>query len=168
MPLSSRRPSTQHNVPAMTPKPLGELLTVGIQASLWRLKLSTWRYEEHDGKRKEFLAPPVPAVFAFESDLKDGGKTEIERYFAVDSEASVRPTIHMLCVVGRGFWWYKFKHHGTKGAWVFCKATEHHEEVIAFLALLTSMMVGRARERPAPLFEHYLTRLRIPTGKQEN
>jgi hypothetical protein len=130
--------------------------------SIWKLAPSTGRYEERDGHRVNYFTPPVLAVFAFDSDLSGEGKTEIQRYFEVDSEASVRPTIQMICVVGKGFWWYRYGHNNQRGAWIHCGATSGHDETITFAALLISMIVGRSAERPAPRIEPYLINLRLP------
>lgn len=127
-----------------------------------RLRPSTGRYVEQDGRRIDLFTPPVAGVFAFQSDLTGGGKTEIQRYFGIDSEGRVRPTVQTLCVVGQGFWWYKYRHYEDRGAWVFCKPTDNHDEVIAFLAHLLSMIVGRSRERPPPSIEGYLVDIRVP------
>lgn len=144
----------------LTSSTLDEAYTNAV--SLWQLRLSTGLYEEREGQRTDFVVPPVPALFAFESDLQDRRTTEIERYLRMDPEGSTRPTIHMLCVVGKGFWWYKFGHRQERGAWVHCKATDNYDEVITFLALLTSVIAARSWKRPAPMLEPYLVNLRIP------
>jgi hypothetical protein len=59
--LSSRRPSTQHNVPAMTPKSLGELLTVGIQARRASARAIGAR-ERSDGRHAVLLRRAGPGV----------------------------------------------------------------------------------------------------------
>lgn len=46
---------------------------------------------------------PTHAVFALDTDLSAGGKTELERYEEILEGGP--PSLGALCVVGRGYWW---------------------------------------------------------------
>ena len=50
----------------------------------------------------------IPTILAFDSDLSESGKTELERYLEVwGGFTKEPPPIRMICVVGRGLWAWK-------------------------------------------------------------
>ena len=126
-------------------------------ASLWRLQYSTGGYIESGGTRELTITPLRPALFAFGSDLTSTGrgKTELDRYREVDTEADLRPTISMICVVGHGFWWYMYA-QGRGGRWIFHPPTDTFDEVIDFMAVLGSFSAGIQNSRPMPNLQSYL------------
>jgi hypothetical protein len=124
--------------------------------SLWGLRYSTGGYLERDGRREVTISPLIPALFAFATDLAVGGKSEFERYCELDVEAALRPTISMICVVGRGFWWYKYGNGVVPGRWIFHPPTDGLDEVIDFMAMLGAFAAAIQGSRPAPSLQPYL------------
>ena len=88
----------------------------------------------------------VPAVFAFSSDLRNGGKTEVERYHELDPNSMKTPSILALCIVGKGYWYWR----DFNKQWDFLQATPEHDEVIDFLSgvINTIPLVIASREHP--------------------
>lgn len=52
---------------------------------------------------------PVNTLFAFSSDLTNGGKSEIERYRELDKNANTKPAFQAICVIGKGYWYHANK-----------------------------------------------------------
>lgn len=105
-------------------------------ASLWRLHYSTGSYTHRDGATTYSVSPLLPIVFAFQSDLTGASKSELERYLGVDAPAAAgkKPAVWMICVVGRGCWWYRQAENGAQ--WVFHSPTPGFDEVIDFVAVM--------------------------------
>lgn len=73
----------------------------------------------------------VPTLFAFGSDLSEkSSRSELDRYAKYDSEWNIDPILRVLCVVGRGYWYFR----KDDQRWVFHAPSKSHEEVIGFLA----------------------------------
>lgn len=124
-------------------------------ASLWPLQYSTGLYSERNGRREPAIVPLRPVLFAFSSDLTRDGKSELERYCELDPHVPpASPTISMICVIGRGFWWYNYE--PRPGKWIFHPPTEALDEVIDFMAFLSLLARGIQLARPAPNLQPYL------------
>lgn len=108
------------------------------------------------------IGPPspavIPALFAFGSDLTLDGKSELTRYREVDPEADTSPVIPILCVAGRGFWWYKPNEPAEK--WINHLPTEDHEEIIDLLGGVANTVPDQVAFKGRPRFGHYLLRPR--------
>jgi hypothetical protein len=74
------------------------------------------------------------AVFAFESDLQEDGRSEIQRYIEVCGESD--PALRMFCVIGRGYWSFH------RGQW--CPAPNSYplEEVVWFISAVLEINEG--------------------------
>jgi len=86
----------------------------------------------------------VPYLIAFDSDLKVGGKSEIDRYDEI--RQGVEPAVRGLCVVRRGFWFW------ADGGW--------HQWPLpapaAFIAAIINTYQRIANTRRQPDFRQYL------------
>jgi uncharacterized protein DUF6602 len=100
--------------------------------------------------------PVIPALFAFGSDLIDKG--ELDRYRELDPEADTRPAIPVLCVAGRGYWWYKPNEPAEK--WINHLPTDDNEEVIDFLGGVANTIPDQIFLKGRPRFGHYILRPR--------
>ena len=108
------------------------------------------------------IGPPspavIPALFAFGSDLGPDGKSELERYRELDPEADISPVTPILCVAGRGYWWYKPNEPAEK--WINHSPTQDHEEIIDFLGGVANTIPDQVAFKGRPRFGHYLLRPR--------
>jgi hypothetical protein len=107
-------------------------------------------------------ARPVSYLFAYNTDLSENGKSEMERYEEVLVQAQAKsaeplgdPPIKAICVAGRGFWgWDRNIGWNPKTQSPANEST--NESVLGFLAHLsrqhTTIIAGRGR----PQMEHYL------------
>lgn len=106
-------------------------------------------------------SPAVSVFFAFGSDLSLAGKSEFERYKELDSAWKDDPIIRVMCVVGRGYWYFseKEKH------WFYQPATNNFDEVLILVSHLVNTLMPRPSGsiRPAPLFGDYLRPLEEET-----
>lgn len=100
--------------------------------------------------------PVIPALFAFGTDLIE--KDELARYRELDSDANTRPAIPVLCVAGRGYWWFKPNEPAEK--WINHLPTEDNEEVIDFLAGVANTIPDQVIFKGRPRFGHYILRPR--------
>lgn len=92
----------------------------------------------------------IPAIFAFDSDLRSGHKTEIQRYDEL--RGSQYAAIRSLCVVGKGNWFWSDQHQGWQSA-----VTEGPMgEVMGFLAGILNTYPLVADSRCRPRLGHYL------------
>ncbi len=71
----------------------------------------------------------IPLLFAFDTDITKGEKSELERYMELDLQANSDPMIPVFCVAGRGYWWFKRENELDK-RWVTHLPTENNDEVI--------------------------------------
>jgi hypothetical protein len=83
----------------------------------------------------------ISAIFALNSDLTIGGKTELERY--KELHAIGDPPVRAICVSGRGYWFYS-------GEWSYVPPDAEHQESLSFIVglLETFARVGLTRRRP--------------------
>ncbi len=101
----------------------------------------------------------IPVYFAFGSDLKDDGKSEINRYKENDPEFCENPYLRAICVVGKGYWYY----NSLKKKWVFHPPTEFYDEVIDFLSGIINSIADVLVSRRYPRFGNYLMLIRNAT-----
>ena len=101
----------------------------------------------------------IPIFFAFGSDLKDDGKSEINRYKENDPEFCENPYLRAICVVGKGYWYHNF----LKKKWVFHPPTEFYDEVIDFLSGIINSIADILVSRRYPRLGTYLMLIRNST-----
>lgn len=109
---------------------------------------------EHSKKElyKGNNSPVTFVFFAFGSDLSPEGKNEFARYKELDSNWKDDPIIKVLCIVGRGYWYF------SKKKWWYQPATSTFDEVLILLShtVNTVMPHPYPNNRPEPLFGDYL------------
>lgn len=96
----------------------------------------------------------IPALFAFSTDLSENGKTEIERYRENDNAADESPIIPVLCIPGRGYWWFCPSEPGKK--WIHHPATEDNDEVIDFLGGIANTIPVEVIKKGQPCYGNYI------------
>jgi len=94
----------------------------------------------------------APVFFAFDSDLKNDRKSEIDRYKENDPDFYKYPYLRAICVVGKGYWWFNF----NKKEWVFHPPTEFYDEVIDFLSGIINSLPNILTSRKYPRVGSYL------------
>lgn len=90
----------------------------------------------------------ISSIIALDTDLADGGKSEIERYDGLRGEEE--PPIRALCVVGRGYWFWR------KGKWNHREMADPLGEVMGFLSLVMNTYQRVAESRGQPNLGWYL------------
>ena len=95
------------------------------------------------------------ALFAFDTDLVQGGKSEIERYREYDHSANQDSVIKALCVVGRGYWW--FCREGTDVRWHFTTPTPNYDEVVDFIVGIANTIPDIMAQKRPPKYGYYLS-----------
>jgi hypothetical protein len=96
----------------------------------------------------------VPSLFAFGTDLKR--TDEIERYDRIWRSGGpvggeVRPSLQVICVVGRGIWWW------ANGRWNTVPTQGYNfGEVIGYLAAIWNNYERVAQSRGTPRLGRYL------------
>ena len=106
--------------------------------------------ERHQGN----TSPVVSVFFAFSSDLSLQGKSELDRYKEFDVAWKDDPVIKVMCVVGRGYWYFSEEEHH----WFYQPATSTFDEVLILVSQIVITLVRRplVSDRPEPLFGDYL------------
>jgi hypothetical protein len=92
-------------------------------------------------------AKPILALFAFRSDLVSDPAKEIERYRTAD--ASPSPAFKAICVVGRGYWYWR-------DGWRCFSASADFGEVMSFLAGISNTIPRLLAVKGRPNFGNYL------------
>ena len=95
----------------------------------------------------------VSALFAFASDLTNGGKSELERYQELDHDPPQNtPSMTVLCILGKGYWyWREFNKQ-----WEFRQPSPEHDEVIDFLSGVINTIPKVIASRGSPRLGRYL------------
>ena len=97
-----------------------------------------------------WVMSPIPAILAFDSDLSESGKSELERFAEIGGCSANEPSIKIICVVGRGCWTW------TAGGWHTWPKSYPLEEVVAFIAAMMNTYKKIAQSRKAPRLGQYL------------
>ena len=110
------------------------------------------RYLQTSAKKSNEAPPQVErvrsVVLALNTDLSDGGKSEIDRYKEI--YANDPDYIRAICVVGRDYWW----NQGV--AWCNFKSQDEFDEVLAFLGGVTNTYRKISQNRGYPPLGHYI------------
>ncbi|MDF0591187.1 hypothetical protein P0O15_08405 [Methanotrichaceae archaeon Mx] len=127
--------------------------------SLRELKYAPGIYDIEGRSIQHRLTPVIPAFFAFDSDLKGDVHAEINRYAKIDKDGDFNPLIPVMCIVGKGYWYYRrltTPDNDSIGKWWFWKANEEHDEVIAFLGAILNTIPDSIALRGHPKFGEYV------------
>ncbi len=122
---------------------------------LGKIKYLAGNYEKNGKPIEHIVLPIVPVIFAFESDLKEDGKSEIERYLEYDENFD-NPYLRGICVVGRGCWLFK----KLEKKWDYRAASSDHDEVIQFLSIIINSLHESLEQRGHPRLGSYLVKKR--------
>lgn len=117
---------------------------------------------------QEYVIRPIRVYFALDSDLKED-TSELERYIQYDDEHKSNPAIEIICVVGKGVWFYHQNetHHGEPNDyWVFLRNEGNHEELIFFFAQIINQIISLVTDRSLDMKE-YITDTFHPTRSIE-
>lgn len=90
----------------------------------------------------------ISTVFALNSNLAVGGKTELERYKALHAIGD--PPIRAICVSGRGYWFYTDE-------WCYIPPDKEHQETLSFIVGLIETFTEVSLTRRRPGLVAYLT-----------
>lgn len=120
--------------------------------SVFQMKFLSGHYDKYDNPIHHMVQHIVPAFFAFGSDLKEGGKTELERYLELDCNGRTSPAIRVICVIGKGYWYFR----ESESAWYYWEPTLDHGEVISFLGGILNSIPDHISSRGHPRFGNYL------------
>lgn len=84
----------------------------------------------------------ISTIIAFDSDLTQGGKSEIDRYEEIRGEDE--PALRALCVIDRGYWFW------ADEQWHYRQSRYSLEEVVGFIAgvMNTYRRVSESRRQP--------------------
>lgn len=100
----------------------------------------------------------IPALFAFSTDLAKGGKSEIDRYYDIDSLAREAPIIPIICVADRGYWWFQSNDSGKK--WNYYPPSEEHDEIIDFVGGVANSVPIEILKKGQPYYGYYVIKPR--------
>ncbi len=117
---------------------------------LLSLPVAPGKYDDKGNPVHHVPIKPIYTIFAFETDLTQHGKTELERYKELLTSDKIDltqgPPIRAICVVDRGDWyWDCLKEH-----WKSWNHSYPLEEVVGFIAgvMNTYKIVAASRLEP--------------------
>jgi hypothetical protein len=87
--------------------------------------------------------------------LAVGGKSEIDRYQEYDALFLENPVIPVICVVGRGYWWF----NQVEKKWIFHTPSPEFDEVVDFLDGVVNTVPNMIDRRGHPALGWYLIEL---------
>ncbi len=119
--------------------------------SLRNLRYAAGLYDIQDVPINHPIKPVIPAFFAFTTELAENGKSELERYSEIDPHFREAPCLVAICVVGRGYWWWR-----RDKKWIFHPPTPDHDEIIDFLSGVINTIPDSLVARGHPRLGNYL------------
>jgi len=125
---------------------------IGKAREIRKLQYTSGKFTVDDQAMPHIVTPIISLFFAFSSDLKPGGKSELERYKEKDKEADTNPSLNAICVLGSGYWWYKA---GNK-EWDFVEPSGEIDEVISCISGILNTLPKSFISRAHPRLGQYL------------
>lgn len=125
--------------------------------TLRNLKYSTGLYDPSGRGISHRINPVIPAFFAFATDLTE--KSEIDRYIELDTEAEFSPVLPVICIAGKGYWYYRrdtTPNGDSIGKWWNWAETTDHNEIFGFLSGILNTIPDALASRGHPRFGEYL------------
>ncbi len=119
---------------------------------IWNLEYVSGIYDKFGNAIQHSLSLIVPTFFAFDSDLSGNGKSELDRYFELDPNAKTKPIIRVICVIGKGYWYF----NEIDSAWYYWASTHDHDEVMSFLGGIINTYHDSIASRGRPRFGQYI------------
>ncbi len=93
---------------------------------------------------------PYAVYFAFDSDLKSGGKSEMDRYKELDPDWATDPSLQALCVVGSGHWGF------VSSKWTKHRPTDEYDEILVLLSQTVNTILPVGIDGQKLVFGNYL------------
>jgi hypothetical protein len=93
---------------------------------------------------------PVTALFAFDSDLNGALNDELTRYRKVDVDSESNPAIQVICVYGRGYWYWR------NPEWIYVPASDDIDEIMSFMGGTANTIPQLLALKGRPRFGRYL------------
>jgi len=84
---------------------------------------------------------------------------EIERYIKLDRDADFDPLIRAICIVGKGYWYYRRDTTASGdsiGKWWCWEANKEHDEVMSFLGAILNTIPDSIASRGRPRYGKYI------------
>ena len=119
---------------------------------LGKLTYTSGEYDDAGRSTPHPFLPIIPALFGFSSDLAEGGKSDLDRYLERDSGGGSSPSITVICIVGRGYWWFK----AAERRWAFHPPTPEGDEVVDFVSGVINTLPNSLAARRRPRLGLYL------------
>jgi len=117
-----------------------------------KLYYSSGIYTEQNLPLSTIITYVIPVLFAFNTDLIEGGKSELDRYKDIDSNAELDPRLRAICIAGRGYWYF------CNDSWIFSPATQDKDEIINFLSGVINTIPDSFIKRGRPRLGVYLVK----------
>jgi hypothetical protein len=121
-----------------------------------RLRTLRYLYSFYPLNFVQPVGPPssivIPVLFAFDSDLDVG--SEVARYRRYDKEADESPMLPIICIPGRGYWY--FSANGPSPRWLFHSPTPDYDEVIDFIGGVTNTIPTELWKKGQPYYGYYI------------
>ena len=131
------------------------LMTVEVKTTLDAVELRNAHEAAAKVRNFKHAVPPgaeiehvVPFLFAFGTDLKEGGPSEIARYKKIYQDGE--PMLKAICVVGRGFWFW------AKSRWHQYRFLSDHSEIVGFATSVVNVHQRISATRRRPDLQEYL------------
>lgn len=107
-------------------------------------------------------SPAGSVLLAFGSDLTGEARTELARYQEIDPAWRDDPVVKVICIVGRGYWYFS-----PQRGWMYQRATQSFAEVLILLAQVVNTLANDpiVSDRPAPRFGDYLRPQNLATDQ---
>ena len=119
---------------------------------LKKLTYMTGEWDDVGKGTPHVFLPIIPVLFGFSSDLASGGKSDLDRYLERDPAGSASPAITVICIAGRGYWWFK----AVEKRWAFHAATPDGDEVVDFVSGVVNTLPNSLAARRRPRLGLYL------------
>ena len=91
-----------------------------------------------------------PILFGLTSDIS--GKDELARYAERDADWGRMPAVQVMCIVGRGYWFFDQQNKW----WAYIPPSEDHMEVVEFLGHLINSVQAESLSRAMAHFGSYV------------
>lgn len=104
---------------------------------------------------------PVRVLVAWSTDLSSA-EDELDRYLSVDSDYLNGPAVDIICIVGKGYWYFFPERNGNQTTihrWSFIPSTEDHLELLGLISGVANTLNPRS-----PLGYYILPPRLSPTG----
>jgi hypothetical protein len=123
-----------------------------------RLKTLRYLYSFYPLNFVAPIGPPssivIPALFAFNSDLNLDGTSEIDRYRKYDASANTAPLLPIICIPGRGYWYFGATESGPR--WLYHPPTSDYDEIIDFIAGIANTIPTEIWKKGQPYYGNYI------------